>query len=113
MENKVILRFNDEEDFKHSCIDGFKIVIKKPQITLKEIKLIRDSLDENGYYVKNFKIDNDDVLEVEGGLHSMPNIESMYDLVDKVKEEEHELKKILYSLEFLNFKVSLYVSGLY
>lgn len=112
MVNNVILRF-DEENFKSSCIDGFKVNIKKSNITLEDIKIIRDRLREHDYCVKSFRLDGDDILEIEGGLISMPSVESMYQLVSGVEEEKYNLTKILYSLMFLNIEISIFVSGLY
>lgn len=112
MSNCVVLRF-DEGNFRASCIDGFKVKIVKPNITTEDIKQLRDNLREDDYYITAFKLEGDDVLEIEGGLECMPHIESMDDLVSEVKSEENVLSNALYRLQYLNFEISLFVSGLY
>ncbi|AVK49002.1 hypothetical protein AXY43_13765 [Clostridium sp. MF28] len=113
MNKSVILRY-DKESFINSCIDGYKVVIKKKGIRLDEVKLIRNTLEAEGYYVEHFKLDGYDTLEVQGGMDVMPCVESMHELVKEVKSEESYLIDIFYNkLKFIDVEISLYLSGLY
>ncbi|MGV8980540.1 hypothetical protein [Clostridium sp.] len=112
MKNSIILRF-DGGNFVTTCIDGFKAKIKKENITLKEIKLIKDTMNNNGCYVENFMIIDNDILEIEGYFDVMPNIEDISDLIRETREAENELVGILHSIHFLDIEIAMYVSGLY
>ncbi|WP_297426072.1 hypothetical protein [Clostridium sp.] len=113
MNKNVILKF-DEENFRSSCIDGYKAVIKKKDIKLEEIKFIRDTLEEVGYDVEYLKLIYDDVLEIQGVIEDIPPVESIYELVKEVKSEEKNLMNIFYNkLKVFDIEISLYISGLY
>ena len=112
LRSNIILRYDDGE-FVSSCIDEFKIVVRKMNITLEEIKNIKFVLKENGYYVENLNIDGSHILELNGEMADMPCVESMHELVKEVHYKEDFLINLFYKLGYNYPKMSFYVVGTY